>query len=409
MGAGARSYLGLWWVGGYGAPPAATTGRIGKCCCNCTLDDRPFLTATTNLFGLTWSVTFDPPVEGACCQTKTTDCQTLGPTVLGDCYRLADDWAGGWLDIYGRSPPDISLCDQLDAALKTWVSGCCCAPGEGPPEPGEGDVEPPVGPPIDPPVDCTVPPYTPWVESKEIFRQRLWTWLEARVTFTVCECKTEENEIGYRIQVSVELVLYLIRAGSYLIKSRYRMLSRDCETGECIVGAYVDGSGNDTPPDPTLQHAGLYGLAGCGTVVAPVSIAGSNDVGNCGGPDDVIPGCNIVADCYELDYRHSFYTDCELTTVIANKRFTLDGCSPNGGASTLAQSDQDIRHGWVGDCEEDIDPCDTTITLTGHSDGMVVVLVEDCLDSSGTPSDLTFVIPDDLAVDLTRGPGPGCP
>jgi hypothetical protein len=382
-------------------------GKIGKCCCACTLDERPFLTASANLFGLDWSVEFDPPVEGACCQTATTECQVVGIDFLADCYTPLEDWYGGWLDIYGRSPPDISLCDQLDSTLNQWVSGCCCAPGEGPPGPGEGDVLPDpgeeIGEPPDPPVDCTLPPYTPWIESRGRFRRRFWTWLEARVTFTVCECLTEDDEIGYRIQVSVELVHYLLSVGSYLIQSRYRMISRNCITGECIVGAYVDESGSPLPPEPTLQHTGIVGLAGCGTTIPASTIEGSNDTGNCNGPPDVIPGCNIVSSCYELDYRHSTYTLCELTTIIANKRFTLDGCAPFGGASTLAQSDRDITHGWVGDCEEDTDPCLTTITLTGHSNGLDVVLVEDCLDEYGVASDLTFTIPDDIAVALTRG------
>jgi hypothetical protein len=101
---------------------------LGDCCC-CTLANRPFLTAKVVLFGQEFSVAFAPEDfdEETCCQSKWSNCIQIGPTVEGDCYSELSPWDAG----PGIPDPIEDICDQLDATLQPFLSGCCCGPGEG--------------------------------------------------------------------------------------------------------------------------------------------------------------------------------------------------------------------------------------------------------------------------------------
>jgi hypothetical protein len=254
---------------------------------------------------------------------------------------------------------------------------------------------------------CTIPPVRALVEQRQRTRRRYWSWISARVKFTVCECRTETDQIGYRIRVEIEARIYEVSVASYLLKARYRMVTRDCETGECIVGPYVDLSGDDIPPIPRLKHNGFVGVSGaganCNTTVAPLTFDGTISYTDC--PDPELPpidACEIAESCYLLPFRHSFWTACEEQILAYMKRFTLNGCAPNGGADTKSQRLILYGNTWIGECEEDTDPEASEITLTGTSDPTEIVFNDLCEDEYGNPNPLKIIMPTSVPVELTR-------
>lgn len=174
-------------------------GTIGKCCCDCPLEDCPWETATVTILGMTFSVTFPAPTAD-CCQRELSICQMIEPEFVRDCFDTQFDWTlinpGEFLSTDGP------FCDWPSVIVPNTAVDSCC---------GSSNYR---------------------VEWRGRIRTRFWFWIQARARFIVCYCLTEDGQPGYRLRIEMEYRRATISNTTRLIKYRNRKYIRWCCEGD---------------------------------------------------------------------------------------------------------------------------------------------------------------------------------
>ena len=168
-----------------------------------------------------FEVDFPEEPSEACCQQEISVCKDIGPMFIGDCFLgPGSGYSGEWYE-----PPPI-------------------LPGPG----------------ADPGPWCDwrilVPPFTAvdpccgswsW-RAQELWRarRRFWVWIQARVKFIICYCRTDDGKPGYRMRIEITWKMISIVNSSELQKLRWRKYTRVC----CEESGGGGGTTTEAPPPP---------------------------------------------------------------------------------------------------------------------------------------------------------------
>jgi hypothetical protein len=193
-----------------------------RCCCECPLIAKPWRRASLNFLGMDFEVEFPEEPNEACCQQEISVCKDIGPMFIGDCYSGLDSAHGYWYEnldglLYpGTDPFDRAWCDwRLITVPATAVDSCCGS------------------------WSWRAQEYWRW-------RIRFWVWIQARVKFIICYCRTEDGKPGYRMRIEIDWKMIRITNRSELQKIRWRKYTRVC----CESGTTDGPEPTTNAPDP---------------------------------------------------------------------------------------------------------------------------------------------------------------
>jgi hypothetical protein len=169
-----------------------------------------------------FEVEFPEEPNEACCQQEISVCKDIGPMFIGDCYSGLDSVHGYWYEnldglLYpGTDPFDRAFCDwRLITVPATAVDSCCGS------------------------WSWRAQEYWRW-------RIRFWVWIQARVKFIICYCRTEDGKPGYRMRIEIDWKMIRITNRSELQKLRWRKYTRVC----CEESGGGGGTTTEAPPPP---------------------------------------------------------------------------------------------------------------------------------------------------------------
>ena len=193
-----------------------------RCCCECPLIAKPWRRASLNFLGMDFEVDFPEEPSEACCQQEISVCKDIGPMFIGDCFLgPGSGYSGEWaesMEPYLRpyEHPFLPWCDwKLIQVPYTAVDSCCGS--------------------------------WSW-RAQELWRarRRFWVWIQARVKFIICYCRTDDGKPGYRMRIEITWKMILIVNSSELQKIRYRKYTRVC----CEESGGGGGTTTEAPPPP---------------------------------------------------------------------------------------------------------------------------------------------------------------
>lgn len=151
-----------------------------------------------------FEVEFPEEPSEACCQQEISVCKDIGPMFIGDCYSrntlYTDDWYED-MTPYLAIIPGTPWCNwPLVVVPNTAVDSCCGS--------------------------------WSW-RYEQIWRRRLryWVWIQARVKFIICYCRTDDGKPGYRMRIEITWKMISIVNSSELQKLRWRKYTRVCCEG----------------------------------------------------------------------------------------------------------------------------------------------------------------------------------
>lgn len=167
-----------------------------------------------------FEVEFPEEPSEACCQQEVSVCKDIGPMFIGDCFLgplsgYSNEWyepVDGLLD--PSADAGLPWCDwRLVIVPRTAVDSCCGS-------------------------------YSWRSQVQWRARRRFWVWVQARVKFIICYCRTDDGKPGYRMRIEITWKMIGIVNSSELQKLRWRKYTRVCcsEPG--------DGDGGTTAPPP---------------------------------------------------------------------------------------------------------------------------------------------------------------
>ena len=169
-----------------------------------------------------FEVDFPEEPSEACCQQEISVCKDIGPMFIGDCFLgPGSGYSGEWaesMEPYLRpyEHPFLPWCDwKLIQVPYTAVDSCCGS--------------------------------WSW-RAQELWRarRRFWVWIQARVKFIICYCRTDDGKPGYRMRIEITWKMILIVNSSELQKIRYRKYTRVC----CEESGGGGGTTTEAPPPP---------------------------------------------------------------------------------------------------------------------------------------------------------------
>jgi hypothetical protein len=172
-----------------------------RCCCECPLIAKPWRRASLNFLGMDFEVEFPEEPSEACCQQEVSVCKDIGPMFIGDCYSGLDSLHGYWyedMSQYLGIPPGTPWCNWPIILVPLTAVDSCCGSWN-----WRGEQ------------------YWRW-------RIRFWVWIQARVKFIICYCRTEDGKPGYRMRIEIDWKMIRITNRSELQKIRWRKYTRVC-------------------------------------------------------------------------------------------------------------------------------------------------------------------------------------
>lgn len=193
-----------------------------RCCCECPLIAKPWRRASLNFLGMDFEVDFPEEPSEACCQQEISVCKDIGPMFIGDCFLgPGSGYSGEWNEPMDRyllpsEHPFLPWCDwKLIVVPATNVDSCC----------GSWN----------------------W-RWQQLFRtrRRYWVWIQARVKFIICYCRTDDGKPGYRMRIEITWKMISIVNSSELQKLRWRKYTRVC----CEESGGGGGTTTEAPPPP---------------------------------------------------------------------------------------------------------------------------------------------------------------
>ena len=190
-----------------------------RCCCECPLIAKPWRRASLNFLGMDFEVDFPEEPSEACCQQEISVCKDIGPMFIGDCYPrntlYTDDWYEDMTPYLGITPGTPWCNWPLVVSPNTAVDSCCGS----------------------------------WSWRYEQIwraRRRYWVWIQARVKFIICYCRTDDGKPGYRMRIEITWKMISIVNSSELQKLRWRKYTRVC----CEESGGGGGTTTEAPPPP---------------------------------------------------------------------------------------------------------------------------------------------------------------